>query len=197
MMRNKQLKGQILFQAPPESQSSYHSELGGLYGLVFFITTMLEYFLHEDAYLCKGGVSIGCDGESALKYCFEQHKTLKVSDADFDLIIAICKRMYQFPNFQWHYQHIPGHQDKHIAYEKLDIWGQTNIDMDGSTKAYWRKVYHSQGPIPPRHDIYMSPWSIVIDEVPVRYKLKETLQENIARDQDLKAYWESKSRFGT
>lgn len=51
--------GDNVVPGSPDSQSSYRSELSGLYGIVFFITTMIEYFHPSDAYQFTGKVKVG------------------------------------------------------------------------------------------------------------------------------------------
>jgi hypothetical protein len=37
----------------------------------------------------------------------------------------------------WKFRHIDGHQEKHISYHLLNVWGQLNVEMDSLAKVYW------------------------------------------------------------
>ena len=64
------IKGCNAIPGSTNSQSSYRSELGGIYGLVFAITSLLNYYLDKQAPKFECSVNIGCDGQAALNNCF-------------------------------------------------------------------------------------------------------------------------------
>jgi hypothetical protein len=90
-------------------QSSYRSELSGLYTIVFFITTLLEHYHGSEAPQMEGKITVGCDGESALDRCFEPNVFAKANNSDFDLVVAVRRRMARFPKLWWQPEHVEGH----------------------------------------------------------------------------------------
>jgi hypothetical protein len=41
----------------------------------------------------------------------------------------------------WKFRHVQGHQDDHVSYNTLDLWGRLNVEMDTLAKAYWNDTY--------------------------------------------------------
>ena len=197
------IKGKNVIPGPLECQDSYRSELGGLYGLVFFITTLLEYFYRDQATLVKGQITnvlglvhIGCDGESAITQCYDEEKHITSKHTSHDLIIAIRQRMHEFPNLTWVAGHIKGHQDDHVDYEDLDMWAQMNCDMDAGAKAFWSDTYTTLTD-PPSHNISHSPWTTRINGHMIVIDFKQSIRD-FCSGTDLLQYWDEKQhRYGS
>lgn len=51
-----------------------------------------------------------------------------------------------------------GHQDKHISYEFLDLWGQLNVQMDSLAKVYWNESHTLVPPFYPESTFGWSLW---------------------------------------
>ena len=150
-----------------------------MYGIVFFLTNLLEYFLQDKAKDFSGSIEVGCDNESSIPQCFEEDKHIVCKDTDHDLIIAIRRRISQFPHLKWIAGWIEGHQDDHLPEEQLDPWARLNRDMDTQAKAYWRRIYQPEPntPLndPPEHRIFLAPWTVRIHGRAIVTKFKSII----------------------
>ena len=187
------ITGDLILPGESASHDSYRSKLGGLYGVIFFITTALEFFFQDKAREFEGTITIGCDGKSALERTFDEGVHVACRHPCSDLVIANRRRLYQFQKLQWHYHHIDSHQDKHTHYEDLDLWAQLNVDCDTRAKAHLRENFST---IPPNHTIFMAPWSLRINHQITVKNIPETLRDHCSgtKTQD---YWQKKGRFGS
>jgi hypothetical protein len=75
-----------------------------------------------------GTIELGCDCESALIAIFE-HVYNTPSQPHHHIIHAIRSKLAVSP-VTWKFQHVRGHQDKHIPFHLLDMWSQLNVEMD-------------------------------------------------------------------
>ena len=190
------MRGSNSIPGDTSSQSSYRSELGGLFGLVYVTTALVQFFLKEEAHSFTGVVPIGCDGESALDQCFSPGKGITATHSDYDLIIAIRRQLFQYPNLEWKPHHIEGHQDDHQRVEDLDLWAQLNVKCDTWAKARWKSCTEDsdQSLLPPQIVIQNAPWAIRIGGSLVSKHLKATLREHCSGEV-LKNYWVKRHRF--
>ena len=182
---------------PANSQSAYRSELGGLYGMVFLLTTAIEFFHGKDATSITGTVQVGCDGKSALEKCFDPEVHANCSTPDFDMIIAIRRRLHQFNRIQWKHEHIMGHRDDDTPFEELTEMEQANVRMDRRAKDHWKRQHEAaeSKPEPPIHNLFLAPWTAWINGTMVVKAWKESLHDHCAGIEALK-YWTAKKRFG-
>jgi hypothetical protein len=123
----------VMFVVPrtPANQSSYRSELAGLYGVV-----AMAHLICEQYGITSGAIEVGCDCESALRHVFTSGQRFEatIKQADYDLLSAIRKMLSMSP-IKWTSRHVAGHQDDGI--EVLDRWANLNIEMDSLAKVYW------------------------------------------------------------
>ena len=80
----------------------------------------------------EGSITFGVDGDSALQQAFSLFLP-NIDDPCFGLIAAIHQVRKECP-IEWKAIHIKGHQDDHLDFDKLDIWGQLNVEADPLAK---------------------------------------------------------------
>jgi hypothetical protein len=99
----------------PEDQSSFRSELAGLYGIVMMVQAICHQFG-----ITSGGIEVGCDGLIALQRAFGEDfmVTPDIKDSDYDLLSATRKILAESPVI-WTWRHVEGHQDDD-GIEELD-----------------------------------------------------------------------------
>jgi len=116
----------------PDDQSSYRSELSGIFGVVTLVNLICAVFE-----ITSGQVTAGCDGIEALKSSFLAGKDYKAdfSKADYDMVSAIRSALATSP-VTWKCRHVKGHQDD-AGVTELDRWATLNVEMDNFAKAYW------------------------------------------------------------
>jgi hypothetical protein len=78
----------------PEHQSSYRSELSGLWGIVTMIQCLCDKYG-----ITSGAVTVGCDGKEALRSGFEEGEKYKanVAAADFDMVSSLRRKIKACP----------------------------------------------------------------------------------------------------
>jgi hypothetical protein len=76
-----------------------------------------------------------------------------------DLIHEIRRKIASSP-ITWNHRHVQGHQDKHVPFHLLDMWGQLNVEMDSLAKAVWNEHSSTTQPFCPPNT---SGWSIWTD----------------------------------
>jgi len=101
------LSGRAVCPGDPEDQSSYRSELTGLYAILAITHQLCEYYNVEEGY-----IEIGCDGQSALQTALEHEPFLSKDLPDYDLIGAIYS-LRKSSRISWSFKHEKGHQDDH------------------------------------------------------------------------------------
>jgi hypothetical protein len=74
----------------PADQSSYRSELSGMYGIVVMVEVICTHFE-----ITSGAIEAGCDGLSALRKAIGQgsHFDPDIKDSDYDMLSAIRKML--------------------------------------------------------------------------------------------------------
>jgi hypothetical protein len=99
----------------PEDQSSFCSELAGLYRIVMMVQAVCHQFG-----ITSGGIEVGCDGLIALQRAFGEDfmVTPDIKDSDYDLLSATRKILAESPVI-WTWRHVEGHQDDD-GIEELD-----------------------------------------------------------------------------
>jgi hypothetical protein len=140
----------------PEDQSSYRSELGGIYAQLWFWVLFCQFYQ-----LTHYQFTIGCDGESALKAVFQRR--LKVHEEQRDLI-AGCKtaiQRAQHLHLSFTGKHVLGHQDKN-RWNLLDLDATLNRHSDEKAGIYRRKL-QGTGFHPKEFKIYGDGWTLVIN----------------------------------
>jgi hypothetical protein len=122
-----------------EDQSSYRSELSGIFGVVVMVHLVCEHFAIKD-----GSIEVGCDCESALRQVFGKGPNFEpgTKDTDYDLQSAIRKMLENSP-ITWKWRHVTGHQDDD-GIEELDRWARLNVEMDSLAKVYWNDMGDEQ-----------------------------------------------------
>jgi hypothetical protein len=132
----------------------YRSELGGILAIVV-VTEAIANF-HN---IQTGTIELGCDCQSGITAIFE-HAYDTPKQPHHNLIHDIRQKIAN-SKITWKFRHVRGHQDNHISYRLLDIWGQLNVEMDSLAKAYWNETYNIA---PPFYPLSNYGWSIWIGE---------------------------------
>jgi len=112
-----------------KSQSSYRSELTGLYCTILIVPNLCcEYYK-----ITKGEIKMGCDGESALHAAFSPYLAV-VTDPAFNIKLAnfhlLSNSSISNYSIKWKPAHIKGHQDDIQPKEDLSRIAQLNVEMD-------------------------------------------------------------------
>jgi hypothetical protein len=162
------------------SQSSYRSELTGLYCIVLTVNKLCAHYGLTD-----GGIIVGCDRESALEQAFGQ-KDITLADPCYDLLLAI-RHLLSLSPLQWQTTHIKGHQDDNTPVSLLDRWAKLNIEMESMAKKYLPLVHRQ-----PRYfAIPSKPWSLWRHQSKLGTNLNEVLY-NIVHATRAKIFWKKK-----
>jgi hypothetical protein len=136
----------------PEEMDPYRSELGGILAIV--VVTEAIATLHD---IQEGTIELGCDCKSGLTSVFE-HVYDTPKQPHYDLIHDIRRKIAD-SKLIWKFRHVRGHQDDHVSYHSLDMWGRLNVEMDTLAKAYWNETHADT---PPFYALSNSGWSLWI-----------------------------------
>ena len=124
------LVGVNVIPGEEESQSPYRSELGGVAGILEALHCIC--IAHS---VTAGHVTIGLDGEQAMKEAFSKWP-LDPSRPDYDMLQHIRGMIRESPltfDSRW----IESHQDDSKSLKHLDRWGRLNVECDGLAKSFW------------------------------------------------------------
>jgi hypothetical protein len=181
---NRILAGHLT-PGPPLSQSSFRSELSGLYGIVSLVNTICQFH-----HITEGKVCCACDGKQAIEQAFADPRyfTAHTSKSDYDILSAIHTLIKASP-IQWEHKHVKGHQDDTDT--ELDRWAQLNIEMDGTAKAIWALHQDEQ---PPELEIEGEYWPLYIVGFKVTGNLDDIVTDHI-HGSDLLTRWVAKERI--
>jgi hypothetical protein len=161
------MAGRAVCPGGPEHQSSYRSELTGLYVILAITHQLCLYYKIE-----AGQIEIGCDGLSALQTALESFPSLSTDIPDYDLLGPIFY-LRRRSKITWSYRHVKGHQDDQSS--DLDLWAQRNIKMDQWAKDHIQIAKHSS-----RHfNIPGEPWQLWAKDRKVTKHILPTLYETI------------------
>jgi len=172
------ISGDALVPGLGDAQSSYRSELTGLYAILDVCHYLCSYLN-----ILEGGITIGCDGLEALRKSFAYK--LHFEDPCFDLLAAI-HRMRTTSPLCWTFQHVKGHQDSFGS--ELDHWAQLNILMDARAKRFLTTAFS----VPRFQTFWQEPWSLWIDGKKVTNKFTPTVY-SLVQDQRAVTYWGQKA----
>jgi len=126
------LSGTAIIPGHSSDQSTYRSELGGIFSIVAMIHNICAYYN-----ITKGQIQIACDGLGPLTQCFAKYQNPSPSTAHFDMITSIRNMIGNTP-IDWHWKHVAGHQDDKT--DLLDQWAERNIQMDAEAKSFWTQL---------------------------------------------------------
>jgi hypothetical protein len=177
--------GDLVVPGHPQDQSSFRSELAGLYALVIVIDALCNY-----QKISSGSVEIACDGKEALYRCLSPEFVPTPADPHYDLIVA-CHNIRDRCPIQWRFRHVKGHQDDNPNAE-LDEWAKLNIDMDLRAKTFWYSRSSQSRPI--QYAIHAEPWSVWINGRKLCTDLHAQVVDHIHGTAALH-WWEDKGRF--
>ena len=178
------LTGVNVVPGTDDDQSAFRSELAGIYGIITATNALCAF--HN---ITGGGITVACDGESALDYVFDwEKKWLKSSTPHSDLIAA-SRQLIEDSPVQWKFRHVYGHQDDFVG--PLDRWATLNVEMDGLAKEHWaRSVALGR----PSSRIHAEPWSVWFQDTKLVSPIREKIYE-LVHGPPLEEYWISRQRF--
>jgi hypothetical protein len=128
----KQWAGLHVTPGRKDDQSTFRSEIGGIYAMSVVIKLICKFF-----HISNGSVYFVNDCQAALNYIFDRHKTATATTKSFDLTMARRKVLDKLPiNFSHH--HVPAHHYS-ISRDEMDIWGRANDDCDTDANAISKK----------------------------------------------------------
>jgi hypothetical protein len=163
------------------AQSSYRSELGGLYGIVCVVETLTSNYG-----LTSGSITIGCDGKEALYQSLSDTGPVSPRASDFDVITAIRRKVARSP-ITFHTKWVEGHQDSMPGRSRrLGPWAMLNVEMDLLAKQ--RLALQSLVVTPPGNTITDEPWQLWLGEAKISNKLPEQLYTHFSKPR-AKKYW--------
>jgi hypothetical protein len=134
-----------------DDQNPYQSGVGGIFAIVIIVEAICARYD-----ITEGTIDLGCDCESALTAIFEHVYDIP-SQPHHDLIHAIHSKLAVSP-VTWKFWHIRGHQDKHVPFHLLGLWGQLNVEMDSPAKTYWNETQSVVMPFYPSNTCGWSLW---------------------------------------
>ena len=169
---------------PKKSQSSYRSELAGVYAIIKAVRLLVQKYR-----LTRGSVQIGCDNISVLKRVFVNLKPASVRDDCWDLLTLVQHELSLIPQINWNWRHIYGHQDKGKSFEELDFWSQRNVMMDERAGFCWNASLIHEIRLQNAH----TTWELKVQNTAVASSFHTTLRRAtiglIGR-----TYWENKGQ---
>ena len=127
----------------PSEQTSYRSELAGIY-------TFLHLLLHLEQHfgINRGGITFACNNKSALETSFD-YRTSTSNQKDFDFVSGIHSLLTKVQStVDW--QHVKSHQDDVLRIQDLSPMAKRNVKADQFAKAYASECNfegHHQGKI--------------------------------------------------
>jgi hypothetical protein len=138
----------------PDSQSSYRSELVGIFGQVTLVNALCK--THG---ITQGAIECGCDSLGALQKVFILDTDIKTAGSNFDLLLSATRTAIRDSPVTWIFRHVKGHQDDDIE-TNLDRWALLNIEMDSLDKTYW--LEQSAHPAPTNSTFTWEYWPVFI-----------------------------------
>jgi hypothetical protein len=178
------LVGVNVIPGEEESQSPYRSELGGVAGILEALHCMCV--AHS---ITKGHVTVGLDGEQAMKEAFSKWP-LDPSRPDYDLLQHIRGMIHASP-LKFTSRWIQSHQDDYKSVAHLDRWGKLNVECDGLAKGFWNASALA-GSWAPNLQFGYEKWSVWIAKKKLSTIDKEKLYAFTFSDRT-KTYWHRKS----
>ncbi len=168
----------------PDDQNPYRSEIGGIFGIIVVVEALVN--LYD---ISHGTIELACDCESGLTTIFE-HQYDTPSQPHHDLIHEIRTKIASSP-INWKFRHVRGHQDKHVSFHMLDMWGQLNVEMDGVAKSCWNEHHSTTQPFYP---LNTSGWSLWADQRKLSNWDRNQIY-NHAHSKDILNHWSQRRRI--
>ena len=164
------IKGGGLIPGPPQTQSSYRSELGGQLGLAAFIS----HIRLPPSF--STNITVACDGLGAIQQVDPNILTSSTKKRDFDLI-ALIKHNWKSSAITPSTKHVKGHQDTTSA--TLTPLEHLNCVMDRNAKQIARKAINEQLQSPPSLPTSLGFGTITCNSTSITSNLQSSLYEQI------------------
>ena len=129
----------------PGGQSSYRSELVGIFALIICVNTIC--IAHQ---IPKGSVQVSCDNDEALRWIFGS-STVSCETSDFDIIRAARTVLSDLP-LRCHPTKVKGHRDENVPFDDLSFLEQQNVLVDNLANAFRNNLLR-QGYSPTRRQV--------------------------------------------
>ena len=174
---------------PPDSISSYRSELIGLLSGVL-VVSWLRSQLPDDTPPVV--VRCACDGKEALRRSFESWP-LPATASDFDVISSIRAACHD-SLVEWRPQHVNGHADKDKFWSEMTWWERRNFEVDAVAQAYADSLLAVPFIPPPNPKFFSEPCAIFFGDVKLATLSRMSVDEVVLLPA-LRAYWSEKGRL--
>jgi len=174
------IQSSVLVPGGASVQSSYRSELAGIYSTITIVNHICCYFN-----ITEGFIEFAWDGLLALHKVFHSSK-ISLNDSDYDIIMA-ARRAVTISPIKWHTRHVRGHQDRDKAHQ-LDKWERLNIEVDAEA----RDFLHTAKRIPRHYIIGLEPWSLWYNEEKLS-KIPSILYD-LVHSREARLYWINKNK---
>lgn len=185
---NTWISGSTWVPGPTESQSSFRSELAGMFSIALLVSFLCEYY-----HISEGKITIGCDGLGPLHRCFVASWDPKPATVNYDFIKAI-RHLARQSGIQWNWIHIKGHQDDTTPVQDLDLWASLNIAMDTQAKHTWEQR-STTNPEPFHTSLPGEGWSLW--QAGCKFTdWKRVTFDGIVQTQYSQSFWSSKHKLG-
>jgi hypothetical protein len=149
---NSQIIGAHSTPRYPGDLNPYQSELGGILAIVIVSNNVANFHDIQD-----GTMEVGCeDCKSGITATFE-HLYDTPKQPHHDLIHEIRQKIAS-SKIKWKFRYVRGHQDNHVSYQCLDMWGKSNVKMESLAKAYWNKTHATAIPFYPQLTFVWGLW---------------------------------------
>ena len=168
----QRIMGHLVSPGFNSDQSAYRSEISGLYAMVMMTEAIIKVWNIQE-----GGITLGCDGKSALRQALSiQDVTIKSGQQSHDLLSGIHGYIND-SKIEYVGRHIKGHQDEKIKAAFLDKWAQLNIEMDFGAKDWWIRCHPTQSYF--NYTIPKGMWQIKLLGNRISNKLQGYLRDSI------------------
>ena len=178
------LVGVNVIPGAEDSQSPYRSELGGVAGILEALHCICCAHV-----VTKGHVTVGLDGEQAMKEAFGVWP-LDPSRPDFDMLQHI-RGMIRASPLTFTSRWIESHQDDHKSVKYLDRWGKLNVECDGLAKEFWNTNALAKTWVP-NLQFGLEKWSLWIEGKKLSTVEKKKIYAFVYSDKT-RTYWHRKS----
>ena len=164
------IKGGGLIPGPPQSQSSYRSELGGQLGLAAFISNI------KLPPSFSTNITVACDGLAAIRQVDSNILTASPRKRDFDLV-SLIKHIWETSAIQPSTKHVKGHQDS--TAKILTPMEHLNCVVDHNAKQIARKAIKDRIQPPPSLPTSFGFGTIICNSTTITSNLQSSLYHQI------------------
>lgn len=179
-----QFSGAVVVPGSAKDQSSYRSELAGIYSILAFAKRLCMLYK-----IMTGSIELGCNGQSALDKAFNFVDLIQIEVADHDLLQAI-RTLWASSPITWTFRYVKGHQDNNKSLDSLDCWAKLIMEMDAKAKQHLEVARRT----PQHYNISAEPWSLWIGGEKNITDVASTIYD-VVHSREAKDYWMKKDNL--